>query len=901
MATQQRSDFEQTANCLPVPRLQRRVLGVILLGASTSLTFAADATSHALNFNIAPQSVESALLEFSNQADVQVMVGSTAVAGQHTRGVKGQLSVPTALSQLLRYTNLTYETVGNTVTVKRVAAATRAEPRKIPPEQTRSRGGDDSAALQMRVPSPSTTSDPRRSGSRMEEIIVTARKRTENVQDVPISISVVRSDEIDRRGLVNAEDYLRGIPGANQVDSPYGQSIVIRGIETSLQSQNFFSGTTVATYFGETPTTTSAGLTGGTNVDLKLVDIERVEVLRGPQGTAFGNASMGGAVRTIPVAPKLEDTEGKVVAGYSATSGTGGDSYTVQAVGNLPLITGKLAIRGTAYKYEDSGFYRNRAGSDLDFRAAAVTPYGAEASAIDQAEAGSYYVVGGRIATLFKASDDLRLTLSYLRQKTQRDGIALANSGTYEQTLLQVAPEHVVRGQTGGVFDTDIGIANVVMEYDFGLADLVATYSYIKSESEQAIPLGSYGVNWPASYHGFSPHRGHVGEIRVATRFEGAWNFLAGAYAEELRDELSSDYFWHGDPATNFLGAERLIAVNIDKRKLKQIAAFGEASWEFLPRLTFTGGVRAFEYDRTFRNDANGAFYGPDGIHVSKDTKASDANFRANLSYKVDNGALFYAGWSEGFRLGHLQPGLPAGTCDVNGDGIADGTNIAIESTRNVNSDDVDSYELGGKFALLDRRLIVAADVFRMNWSGMPITVSPRSLSGGSEGCVFGWLANAGAARSEGIEFQANVQIAEPLRIDFGGSWIHARLTKNVPALNASEGDTLPGSPEFNANLSAQYEFVIGGNKAAIRADSIYVGPFDGDLSHTPDRKSGDYVKLDASARLEIGNFNIDLFVRNVTNEDAFTFRGSGSAGIGEFYGYRLRPRTIGFQLGYTF
>ena len=184
-------------------------------------------------------------------------------------------------------------------------------------------------------------------GVALEEIVVTAQKREQRLQDVPLSIAVADAEDIDRRGLINAEDYLRGMPGVNQVDTALNQTIVIRGIESATTFQNFGSGPTTATYFGETPTTNAAGLFGGTNVDLKLVDIERVEVLRGPQGTAFGNSSLGGAVRTIPVAPKLDRFEGQVAAATRDVRWRR-RQLQVQAVGNFPLIQDRLAIRATA-------------------------------------------------------------------------------------------------------------------------------------------------------------------------------------------------------------------------------------------------------------------------------------------------------------------------------------------------------------------------------------------------------------------------------------------------------------------------------------------------------------------------------------------------------------------------
>ena len=154
--------------------------------------------------------------------------------------------------------------------------------------------------------------------------------------------------------------------------------------------------------FRRNPTTNSAGLVNDTNVDIRLVDIERVEVLRGPQGTSYGSSSLGGAVRTIPVAPKLDRFEGKAGIGYSTTAENGGDNYALQAVANIPLIKDKLAVRAVGYKFRDTGFYRNDAGTDQLLATAVIQRYRAPDAAVSSEEAGTVEVRGGRAAAAFR-------------------------------------------------------------------------------------------------------------------------------------------------------------------------------------------------------------------------------------------------------------------------------------------------------------------------------------------------------------------------------------------------------------------------------------------------------------------------------------------------------------------
>jgi outer membrane receptor protein involved in Fe transport len=859
----------------------------------------------------------TALRTLAAQAGVEFFYQSDLVIGLHTRGVSGVLSPEEAVTKLLEGTSLTLQMdssgamlivrptvgpgskpTGTGEKAKPIANADLSDgPESVSEGAPKKSFWDRFRLAQTTSPSPtaagrgassSETSSEASSDSKLEEIVVTATKRAEKIQDVPLSIAAVTAEDIDRRGLVSAEDYLRGIPGVNQSSEQYGQSIVIRGIESSPSFQNAAAGTTVATYFGETPTTNSAGLTGNSSIDLKLVDIERVEVLRGPQGTAFGNSSLGGAVRTLPVAPKLDQFEGKIGVGYSITSGSGDDNNMIQGVANIPLIQDKLALRATAYRFEESGFYRNRAASDAAF-VATMAPYGVEALEVDEDHVGAEEYTGGRVSGLFQATERLKFSLSYLTQKTQTDGFALSTIGTYDQAALQVAPEHVRRGQEGGLFDTDIDLTNATMEFDLGRADLLATYSYIESGSVWVRSV-STDIPLPISGRGVGDHRASSGEVRLTTRLGGAWDVLVGVYAEDLNDGRTVDYIGQGA----FAGV--IGGTSTDRRKLKQKAAFAEATWRFLPRFALTGGIRAYDYKRVDGLVSNGLFGDVDS------RLASDRNgtiFRANLSYKPGDDALLYASWSQGFRLGTPQSGLPPGLCDTDGDGIVDGTtSISIDQTRRVDSDEVDNYEIGAKFALLDRRLQVSGDVFRLDWTGLPVlTYAPLPPMG----CGQTYNANAGAARSEGVEVQANFQLSKALRIDAGTSWIRARLSKDAPALNppAFEDDRLPGAPKMNANLGIQYGLAVGGHEAFVRADATYVGAFYGNTAELSTTKAGGYVKLDATARLTVQNLSFDLYARNLTNQDDFTFR--GVADYGAFYGYRLRPRTFGVQLAYSF
>ena len=279
------------------------------------------------------------------------------------------------------------------------------------------------------------------------------------------------------------------------------------------------------------------------------------------------------------------------------------------------------------------------------------------------------------------------------------------------------------------------------------------------------------------------------------------------------------------------------------------------------------------------------------------------SNFRGNLSFRPAEDKLIYLDYSEGFRLGNAQAGLAAGRCDANGDGIVDGTGgTTIASTRELDPDSLDSLELGTKLGFLDGRLVTSLSVFHIEWDGPPFRViAPLPPAG----CGLSYVANASKAESNGVEFQANFQITSAFRADIGASVLRAELTEDAPSVvvagvGAVDGDRLPGAPRFNSSLALQYEFTIRGLDAYVRADSIYVGEYYDTIKPLPNFKAGDYIKVDLATRMMVSEaLSVELYARNLTNSDDFTFRDVGD--YGPFFGYRLRPRTIGLQIGYSF
>jgi outer membrane receptor protein involved in Fe transport len=256
-----------------------------------------------------------------------------------------------------------------------------------------------------------------------------------------------------------------------------------------------------------------------------------------------------------------------------------------------------------------------------------------------------------------------------------------------------------------------------------------------------------------------------------------------------------------------------------------------------------------------------------------------------NISYRPNEQSLYYVQWSEGFRLGEPTPGVPD-FCDADGDGLVDGLGLPIPTQ--LNSDGLDAWEIGSKLSFMDNRVEVRAAAFYNQWSDFPITLTAD--------CGFFVAYNAGEAETRGIELEGSAQLSEHWRLDFSVGYLKGELTADAPGLGL-DGDRLPGSPEYTASLGLQYDFLLHSHSSFIRGDLATVGGYYNNLQQAGP-EAGDYTTLNLAAGMQLGHWDLQVFMQNVTNSSAATW-------ISPFteYGsvYRLRPRTTGFSLRYAF
>jgi iron complex outermembrane recepter protein len=744
------------------------------------------------------------------------------------------------------------------------------------------------AAVAATVTNPVSAADPGAASEErlggLEEIVVTATKRETNLQETAAAISVMSSDSIEKRHLVGMDDYLAALPSVSYQDRGAGSNtITIRGIALGSQLD---SNSPVGSYFGEVPVTGLGPQVNGNqagNADIKMVDVERVEVLRGPQGTLYGSGTMGGTIRIIPKAPNLQQVEGSAAAEYSQTARSGGQNYSAQAVVNAPLVQDKFAVRMAAYRFDSDGYIDNVAVSNPDPRVIEAVALGAVAR--DREHVGGDVYTGSRVTALWQATDRFSAQLMYLDQKIEQDGFREVETnlpGKYQQTRVRVGN----LGLHNEYVNMDLSVTNLVLQYDAGWGNFLNSSSLIHSEAQSDLELSFLGPPFVgAGSYNENEKEVIVNELRFTSDFSGPLQVLAGAYYEDRTVDVNFAARWTGRPpapATAFFTQSDL------RNTQKQFAGFGELSYRPFEPLTLTAGVRYFKFEQAIPISR---IYDVPSTAEGREASTDGENLKFNVSYKFSDQFFTFAQWSQGFREPRFQ-GVIRPEYDTNNNGLVefrDGVERRVTDGL-LEPDSVDNYEVGIKFATSNRRLQGSLTGFLIDWEGIPVVPSLTAFQGAA------LYFNAGEARSQGVEFEATAEPIDDLIFELSASWVDATLSQGTVGLGA-EGDRLPGSAEYNGKASVEKRFDIAGHGSFMRGDYTYVSEYYSQFQAvgTP---GGGYGLVDLSAGVSLNNIKVGLFVKNAANADDFTWVDNVFAAQ---RAYRLRPRTIGVTMSVAF
>lgn len=675
-------------------------------------------------------------------------------------------------------------------------------------------------------------------GDKLEEVLVTATKRTESIQDVPLSITALSAIQLESKGVEQFFDYGTAIPnlsfGIGASDGTLsGRGIALRGIQGS---------NTTGFYIDDTPVLET--------LDPHIVDIARIEVLRGPQGTLYGAESMGGTVRLITEQPSFKGLDGQVHVLGSDTD-HGSFNQLVEGVVNVPVVPDTLALRASAFYEFDDGYFDKGLGPESAPPTAILT------------HVGSMKYYGGQIALRFEPVSGLAVTPRIMYQRTDQDGSPYA----YD-TATNLMQREVFNLNPGG---TDKWyLASLTINYTAPFGSFVSSTGYFDRktfELEDDTDVTQFFLGTPAPIA--SPItreqdlRRFAQEVRFSSTFQGPVQLLVGGfYSDSTRPR---DYEWTAPGLPAVISPSDLLLTFIDSREAKEYALFGDASYQVLPSLKATVGVRWFRDTATFHQLTNGLFFG--GVPTVYDApESSESGFTPKylLEYKVLPDVLLYAGAAKGFREGGNNIALPAGPPPAGCDQDLANLGVTAASIAAFKSDNLWSYEAGFKSSFADRRFTLNGAAFSIDWDKIQQAVHLPL-------CGYGYTGNAGRARSTGFELEFNGRLLPELTLGLGIGYEDAHITEQGPGTPQQAGSPVYEVPDLTIASNLQYERPLTAGWAGFaRVDYAHVGSSysaNNDVQSPRYRPGYNLVDLRIGGRNE--RFEVTLFVKNLTNERA--------------------------------
>lgn len=677
--------------------------------------------------------------------------------------------------------------------------------------------------------------------AKLEEIVVTATRRNETVQDIPINISAVGEDAIKDLRLVGVSEIAHFVPGLTVIDrGPRDEvaDLFVRGLNTSGLGPGF-SSDTVAVYLGDIPL----------NVDLKPNDLERVEVLIGPQGTLYGQGTMGGAIRYIPKRADASEFTGQVRGNLSSTKESEDLANDVGLTLNIPLISDVLAFRATADYVNDPGFidypYVVResgvSNPEPDFN----DPEDVAANLRKVEDANGEETVSARVNLRFTPNDWLDASFWYYYQDTEAEGRQVSNTltfgtGKYESAARYEEPNNYSNELLSIDVKADLGFA----EASFIYGD--SSYEELGQRDQTDLLLGfEYGYESFPTFSSFTRETveedSETVEARLVSQHEGPFQYVVGYFYNKVTSDAVSEEYTPGydefilgedaDPAT--LRPDSLEYIQLTDVNVEESAFYGELSYDIIPSVTVTAGFRQYEFkvnniggfglplaDTIFGGEPNDAI----NVDLGENQGEDDGSlFKFNVSWDIDDDNMVYATYSEGYRNGGVNA-VPECTEEQLNDPTNEQNLCAKADEVFIDPDTIDNYELGYKGILADGALAINAAVYYIDWQNLQVdTVTD-----------FGNLpitGNGSAAESKGLELQTNWQISESFNANFTYAYTNAKLTEDAPGLvadyDALKGARLPGHAEHQGTLTLTYSTVVFDDMDLdIRYGIIYSGDF---------------------------------------------------------------------------
>jgi iron complex outermembrane receptor protein len=772
-----------------------------------------------------------------------------------------------------------------------------------------------------------------KSANQVEEVVVTAnRGAAEALQSIPMAISAVNPTQLARAGQVSLTDLAKVAPSLSITEGAPGyQKFDMRGLSTGRYASSDTSDRSlVAVYVDDTPISVQ-----GQTPDLKVFDLERIEVLRGPQGTLFGASSMAGTIRFVTAKPVLNSTFGTAETTGSVTE-HGSPSYSLRGMVNVPLGP-DLALRAAAYRGDDGGYIDNIGLRRKDDANRART---------DQA----------RVALRWTPNDRFTVDLSATVEHSRAFGLNQGLSGLSAYQVSSNSPE--------GTSDR-LQLYTVNLNYDLGGFDLVSTTSYTSRHiafyaspepqigyffqdytglpvSKTAYPLFREPATYnqsvtnaipPEMYRITNAIHDWMQEVRLVSHDDGPLRWTAGVFYEQQRrhlhqdiptpgfDRLSYQNYFYGPfntpdglynsqtvdsafhPDDIFSGLQ-----NLDEH---QLAVYADGTWHASDRLDVTAGIRYFDFSERYYLFEGGVYGVVDHVPLtlSARQKANGANPRINISYKLSPNLMVYAEAAKGFRYGGANQPVPLGTSGVAGQCTRDLAAYGYKAAPlTFGPDSLWNYSIGEKGKFAGGRLVINADAYYIDWRDVQTRLGLN--------CSYFFTDNKGSITSKGIEVETTFHVTDELTFSGSLSYNDAKANGNIPTVGAFDGDRTPYFPKWIFTTALFYDRPIAAGTLHAQAAFNYRGEeqttfnnfattiVNGTLTATGPRASYARIPaakdLSASLTYEWGRYELGLFGTNLTNGVKVTDVGRATYYKVYQAGDRItlaRPRTVGVRL----
>jgi iron complex outermembrane receptor protein len=765
-----------------------------------------------------------------------------------------------------------------------------------------------------------------------DAIVVTATRRSTTIQDTPINISAIGSAELanqrinDVRGIA---DFTPGLTISDTGPRTTG-SIVMRGLAASdVVSDGSNNDNAMGIYLGEVPL----------YYDFKLIDIQRVEVLLGPQGTLYGLGTLAGAIRYIPNRPNLTEIEGEVHGRTYLEDHSSKVGYQGDGVINLPIMTDHIAFRSATGYYYSPGFIDyplvlQNPGVSLPQAGGTGntigTAYNTNLRKVKDVNFEKTFTTRNQL--MFQTTPDFKAIFTYAYQQTKTNGsqsnsAGVLGTGEYENAsrYLEPAKRHA-------------HLVSLELNANLGdIADLVSTTSYTEVKTKAIGDVTDLLLDLDYDYEAFPAFSGFNSsttkrkqfnqEIRLVSRHGGPFNWVLGGFYNNQK--YNSNYFESTPGLANFYGvadnSNDLEYVSYINSKVTEKAIFGELTYQITPKWQVTGGGRYFKYT----SDISGALVLPllgepldphDVAAAGGKTSKDGAVWKFNTSYKFTPDLMVYATYSKGYRIGGPNRVAPC----PNPVPVNQQNACALPNEQQFGPDTTKNIELGIRAGLFDRKLTFNLAVYHIDWNG--IQLNSATFYGAT-----GITVNGGKARSQGAEFSFQARPIEGLSIQGTYSYVDAQLEEDVPnlitirttpgdydsrpkftQLPGLKGDRLPGSAKNSGSLGATYTYPLAsgasivGNWTAVYRGNV-LSRIGGDRTYATLIPS--YVTHRASLTYQTDTYSFTLFGNNIFDKYAVTSVGNDLSRVGINDGVAVRyysqsvltPRTFGIEGRFKF